>query len=192
MGHFAASVGKGRGAKVEWGLRGRARDLPSSGPEPGATSRSICIFLSTLATVVLLSSSSLFSSSSRNGDTDRAQSMFSMAHNPISVKGAQVRHSLPRTSCRRIDAYCPCHHCRMVEVEIANGRHDAGFYWDAPISENKRGEWWNFLAEKVPQLAASGINSLWLPPFSKAASPTSYGMTHMTISIWETSIKRVP
>ena len=49
------------------------------------------------------------------------------------------------------------------------------FYWDAPIKENKRGEWWNFLAEKVPQLAASGINSLWLPPFSKAANPTSNG-----------------
>jgi DNA invertase Pin-like site-specific DNA recombinase len=30
------------------------------------------------------------------------------------------------------------------------------FYWDAPIKENKRGEWWNFLAETVPQLAATG------------------------------------
>jgi len=49
------------------------------------------------------------------------------------------------------------------------------FYWDAPVRENKCGEWWNFLAEKVPQLAASGINSLWLPPFSKAANPTSNG-----------------
>jgi alpha-amylase len=49
------------------------------------------------------------------------------------------------------------------------------FYWDAPIKENKRGEWWNFLAEQVPQLAASGINSLWLPPFSKATNPTSNG-----------------
>jgi hypothetical protein len=47
------------------------------------------------------------------------------------------------------------------------------FYWDAPIRENKRGEWWNFLAEKVPQLAASGIDSLWLPPFSKVTNPTS-------------------
>ena len=49
------------------------------------------------------------------------------------------------------------------------------FYWDAPIKENKRGEWWNFVGEKVPQLAASGINSLWLPPFSKAADPNSNG-----------------
>jgi alpha-amylase len=49
------------------------------------------------------------------------------------------------------------------------------FYWDAPIKEDKKGEWWNFVAERVPQLAASGINSLWLPPFSKAANPTSNG-----------------
>ena len=49
------------------------------------------------------------------------------------------------------------------------------FYWDAPAKENKHGEWWNFVAEKVPQLAASGFDSLWLPPFSKAASPNSMG-----------------
>ena len=49
------------------------------------------------------------------------------------------------------------------------------FYWDAPAKENKHGEWWNFVAEKVPALAASGFDSLWLPPFSKAASPNSMG-----------------
>ncbi len=49
------------------------------------------------------------------------------------------------------------------------------FYWDAPIKEDKRGEWWNHVAEKVPQLAASGINTLWLPPFCKAADPSSNG-----------------
>jgi len=49
------------------------------------------------------------------------------------------------------------------------------FYWDAPTRENKRGEWWNRVAETIPQLAASGINSLWLPPFSKAAAPDSNG-----------------
>lgn len=48
-------------------------------------------------------------------------------------------------------------------------------YRDAPVKESKRGEWWNFLAEKVPQVAASGINSMWLPPFSKATDPTSNG-----------------
>jgi len=49
------------------------------------------------------------------------------------------------------------------------------FYWDAPSKENKRGEWWNFIAEMVPRLAASGINNLWLPPFSKCASSDSNG-----------------
>jgi len=49
------------------------------------------------------------------------------------------------------------------------------FYWDAPAKEDKRGEWWNNIAEKVPQLAASGIDSLWLPPFSKCANPESNG-----------------
>ena len=49
------------------------------------------------------------------------------------------------------------------------------FYWDAPIKENKRGEWWNHLAELVPQLASAGINTLWLPPFSKCADANSNG-----------------
>jgi alpha-amylase len=49
------------------------------------------------------------------------------------------------------------------------------FYWDAPAKEEKQGEWWNFVAEKVPALAASGFSSLWLPPFSKATSPYSMG-----------------
>ena len=49
------------------------------------------------------------------------------------------------------------------------------FYWDAPSKENMRGEWWNHLAGKVPQLAPSGIDALWLPPFSKATSANSNG-----------------
>jgi alpha-amylase len=49
------------------------------------------------------------------------------------------------------------------------------FYWDAPAKENKSGEWWNYVAEKVPQLSASGVNTLWLPPISKCISPTSNG-----------------
>jgi alpha-amylase len=49
------------------------------------------------------------------------------------------------------------------------------FYWDAPVKENKQGEWWNHVAEQVPQLAAAGINTLWLPPFSKCANATSNG-----------------
>lgn len=49
------------------------------------------------------------------------------------------------------------------------------FYWDAPVKEDKLGNWWNHIAEKVPQLSASGFDALWLPPISKAASPTSNG-----------------
>lgn len=49
------------------------------------------------------------------------------------------------------------------------------FYWDAPVQEEKQGEWWNHVRDLVPQLAASGINALWLPPISKAASITSNG-----------------
>lgn len=49
------------------------------------------------------------------------------------------------------------------------------FYWDAPIKEQKEGEWWNYLAEKAPELGKAGINALWLPPFCKAADPHSNG-----------------
>jgi alpha-amylase len=49
------------------------------------------------------------------------------------------------------------------------------FYWDAAVKENKRGEWWNYLSEKVPQLSASGFNALWLPPICKTTNPFSNG-----------------
>ena len=49
------------------------------------------------------------------------------------------------------------------------------FYWDAPQSEGKEGEWWNSLAEHVEELGRAGINALWLPPCNKAASNTSVG-----------------
>src|SRR5580700_9931314 len=49
------------------------------------------------------------------------------------------------------------------------------FYWDAPMKEGKRGEWWNYIAQQVPQLAAAGIDTLWLPPFSKCANADSNG-----------------
>lgn len=48
-------------------------------------------------------------------------------------------------------------------------------YWDAPIKENELGRWWNHVAQKVPELAASGLSALWLPPISKCVSPTSNG-----------------
>lgn len=49
------------------------------------------------------------------------------------------------------------------------------FYWDAPIKEQKKGEWWNYLAEKVPELEAAGFNALWLPPICKSAEARSPG-----------------
>jgi alpha-amylase len=49
------------------------------------------------------------------------------------------------------------------------------FYWDCAVKEEKRGEWWNYLTEKIPALSASGFDSLWLPPISKAADPSSVG-----------------
>jgi len=71
---------------------------------------------------------------------------------------------------------CNCRVRKRRSIDrSAHGCHDAGVLLDAPAKENKHGEWWNFVAEKVPQLAASGFDSLWLPPFSKAASPNSMG-----------------
>src|SRR5580693_8271522 len=49
------------------------------------------------------------------------------------------------------------------------------FYWDAPIKEQKEGEWWNYIAEKVPELEKAGINALWLPPICKGAEARSPG-----------------
>jgi alpha-amylase len=49
------------------------------------------------------------------------------------------------------------------------------FYWDAPIKEQKEGEWWNYLSEKTPELAAAGISALWVPPICKGAEARSPG-----------------
>jgi alpha-amylase len=49
------------------------------------------------------------------------------------------------------------------------------FYWDAPIKERKEGEWWNYLSEKTPELAAAGINAVWLPLICKGAEAHSPG-----------------
>ena len=49
------------------------------------------------------------------------------------------------------------------------------FDWDAPMKENKLGQWWNHAAQTVSELAASGLSTLWLPPISKCTSPTSNG-----------------
>ncbi len=49
------------------------------------------------------------------------------------------------------------------------------FYWDAPQTEGKEGEWWNHLAGQVEELGRAGINALWLPPVNKGASNRSVG-----------------
>jgi alpha-amylase len=49
------------------------------------------------------------------------------------------------------------------------------FYWDSPKRDNQEHNWWNFLAEKLPEIKNAGFNALWLPPASKAASTTSMG-----------------
>ena len=52
-----------------------------------------------------------------------------------------------------------------------------GIYWDCAAKEEKLGEWWNFLNAEIPKLGkqGAGFDSIWLPPFSKAANPTSNG-----------------
>ena len=49
------------------------------------------------------------------------------------------------------------------------------FYWDAAAKENKVGEWWNYVTEKVPELSAVGFDALWLPPISKCPTQSSNG-----------------
>jgi alpha-amylase len=44
------------------------------------------------------------------------------------------------------------------------------FYWDCPRADKKEFQWWNYINEKVPQLAKVGFTSLWLPPVHKAAN----------------------
>jgi alpha-amylase len=44
------------------------------------------------------------------------------------------------------------------------------FYWDCPILEGKEFQWWDFVAENIPQLSSVGFTALWLPPATKAAN----------------------
>ena len=64
------------------------------------------------------------------------------------------------------------------------------FDWNAPLKKQIRGEWWNFIAERVPALADAGINSLWLPPVSKTANPDLNVYALTIISISGTSTRR--
>jgi alpha-amylase len=49
------------------------------------------------------------------------------------------------------------------------------FYWDCPAKEKQDHNWWNFVAEHIPELAKSGFDAVWLPPISKAAETRSMG-----------------
>ena len=49
------------------------------------------------------------------------------------------------------------------------------FFWDCPKIDDQEHNWWNHVASKVDDLSKAGINSLWLPPVSKAADHKSMG-----------------
>ena len=49
------------------------------------------------------------------------------------------------------------------------------FYWNCPEVAVKEFNWWNHIKEKIPQLKASGITALWLPPACKAQDVLSMG-----------------
>ncbi|MDZ7263456.1 MAG: alpha-amylase family glycosyl hydrolase [candidate division KSB1 bacterium] len=44
------------------------------------------------------------------------------------------------------------------------------FYWDCPREDHQEYQWWKYVTQKIPALARSGFNSLWLPPVHKAAN----------------------
>ncbi|RVW61137.1 Alpha-amylase [Vitis vinifera] len=51
-----------------------------------------------------------------------------------------------------------------------------GFNWE---SSKKQGGWYNFLINSIPELSASGITHVWLPPPSQSAAsevPVGYGL----------------
>src|ERR1700754_3409316 len=44
------------------------------------------------------------------------------------------------------------------------------FYYNCPLKQNREFDWWNFINEKLPQIAGDGFTALWLPPANKAAN----------------------
>ncbi len=52
---------------------------------------------------------------------------------------------------------------------FVNGVMMQGFYWNVPAS-TPGGSWWNTLASKAAELAAAGVNAIWIPPPYKGAS----------------------
>jgi alpha-amylase len=44
------------------------------------------------------------------------------------------------------------------------------FYWDCPREDQRESEWWNYVRERLADLARTGFTALWLPPVHKAAN----------------------
>ena len=55
----------------------------------------------------------------------------------------------------------------VYEIIILVGLECKGFNWE---SSKKKGGWYNFLIKSIPEIAASGITHVWLPPPSHSAS----------------------
>lgn len=49
-----------------------------------------------------------------------------------------------------------------------------GFYWDSFI-EAGAGNWWDFVRERLPELAEAGVTEVWLPPAQKSNHSPSMG-----------------
>ncbi len=44
------------------------------------------------------------------------------------------------------------------------------FYWDCPRESGREYQWWPHVRARLPELAAAGFDTLWLPPAHKAAN----------------------
>ena len=49
-----------------------------------------------------------------------------------------------------------------------------GFYWDS-FNESGAGNWWDFVRQKLPELADAGVTEIWLPPAQKSNHTPSMG-----------------
>lgn len=54
----------------------------------------------------------------------------------------------------------------LAQIDNGNRVMMQAFYWDV----EPRGDWWNVVAEKLPDWSANGIDKIWLPPASKGQS----------------------
>ena len=64
------------------------------------------------------------------------------------------------------------------------------FYWDSPAKENKVGEWWTVIAEKLESLKAAGLIPCGYRRCQRRQASRRWATTHMTISILAISIRK--